>query len=256
MVLAAFAFGSATTISAVLMHRRYGRRIRNIDSLTPGLLARKRWLKGAVTSVGDADNFKFFHTPTFAGYTWPFKFRRVPSIGKELKDETLHIRMAGVDAPEASHFGKPAQPYSADSLAWLKDRILGKTVYVLPLRKDQYSRVVALVHQAPRILPGFLFLGKDLSAEMLKAGWATIYEQSGAEYGKIGKEGYKRLESQAKAARKGMWAHGTTGESPAEYKRRYAAASSQGEAEAAKPSPSRSRKKKKSWLARLFSPSK
>jgi len=256
LALTAFALGSATAISTVLVYRRYGRRIRNVNSITPELLARKRWLKGVVTSVGDADNFKFFHTPTLGGYTWPFKFRSVPSVGKDLKDETLHIRMAGVDAPEASHFGKPAQPYSAESLAWLQDRILGKTVYVLPLRKDQYSRVVALVHQAPRILPGFLFFGKDLSAEMLKAGWAAIYEQAGAEYGKLGKEGYQRLEEQAKVARRGIWARGTTGESPAEYKRRYTAASSLEEAEAAKPSSRRSSKKNRSWLARLFSRSK
>ncbi|PPR00271.1 hypothetical protein CVT26_009023 [Gymnopilus dilepis] len=254
LALAAFSLGSVTAVSSVMVYRRYGRRIRNVNHLTPDVLTGKRWLKGVVTSVGDADNFKFFHTPALGGYTWPFKFRSVPSIGKDLKDETLHIRMAGVDAPEASHFGKPAQPYSAESLAWLRDRILGKTVYVLPLRKDQYLRVVARVHQAPRILPGFLFLGKDLSAEMLKAGWATVYEQAGAEYGKLGKEGYLLLEAQAKAARRGMWARGTAGESPAEYKRRHAAASSLEEAEAARPTASRlSRKKKRGWFSRLFS---
>ena len=36
---------------------------------------------------------------------------------------------------------------------------------------------VALVHLSPRILPGFLFYGKDLSAEMLKSGWAVTYAQ-------------------------------------------------------------------------------
>ena len=36
---------------------------------------------------------------------------------------------------------------------------------------------VALVHLPPRILPGFIFYGKDLSAEMLKSGWAVTYEQ-------------------------------------------------------------------------------
>jgi endonuclease YncB( thermonuclease family) len=36
---------------------------------------------------------------------------------------------------------------------------------------------VALVHLSPRILPGFLFYGKDLAAEMLKSGWAVTYAQ-------------------------------------------------------------------------------
>ena len=69
-------------------------------------------------------------------------------------------------------------------------------MYCQLLRKDQYSRIVshspeittkvsclflllqvALVHLSPRILPGFLFYGKDLSAEMLKSGWAVTYAQ-------------------------------------------------------------------------------
>ena len=45
---------------------------------------------------------------------------------------------------KAGHFGKPAQPYAAESLAWLRERILGKTVYVKLLRKDQYSRIVSI----------------------------------------------------------------------------------------------------------------
>ncbi|KAF8958556.1 SNase-domain-containing protein [Flammula alnicola] len=248
--LTSFALGSATAMSAVLVYKRYARRIRNIDYITPKLLTRKRWLKGVVTSVGDADNFRFFHTSTLGGYSWPFKFRRVPALSKDLKDETLHIRIAGVDAPEAAHFGKPAQPYAAESLEWLRERVLGKKVYIQLLRKDQYSRVVAQVYLVPRLFPGFLFYGKNLPAEMLKAGWAMTYEQAGAEYGKLGKEGYLRLEAQAKAARKGMWKDGTNAETPAEYKRRYASAGSLDDAQAAKPVPVR--KTRKSWLRRLF----
>lgn len=36
---------------------------------------------------------------------------------------------------------------------------------------------VAQVYLAPRILPSFLFYGKNLPTEMLKAGWAVTYEQ-------------------------------------------------------------------------------
>lgn len=68
-------------------------------------------------SVGDADNFRLYHTPGI-GWNWPLKFRRIPSTSKgerlyltedfrlfnlcvaDLKDQTLHIRIAGVDAPE------------------------------------------------------------------------------------------------------------------------------------------------------------
>jgi endonuclease YncB( thermonuclease family) len=60
----------------------------------------------------------------------------------ELKDETLHIRIAGVDAPEAAHFGNPAQPHSQESLDWLRQTILGKSMRCQLLRKDQYNRIV------------------------------------------------------------------------------------------------------------------
>jgi endonuclease YncB( thermonuclease family) len=46
--------------------------------------------------------------------------------------------------PKAGHFGKPAQPYAAESLAWLRKRILGRKVYVQLLRRDQYSRIVSV----------------------------------------------------------------------------------------------------------------
>jgi endonuclease YncB( thermonuclease family) len=60
-----------------------------------------------------------------------------------LKDQTIHIRIAGADAPEAAHFGKPAQPGADEALAWLKGMIDGKSIWCQLVRKDQYSRVVS-----------------------------------------------------------------------------------------------------------------
>ncbi|KAK7032896.1 putative endonuclease LCL3 [Favolaschia claudopus] len=227
LALTAFALGSVTSISGALVYRRYFRRIPNGDWVTPDVLAKRRWVKGKVTSVGDSDNFRFYHMPGF-GWRWPLKFRRVPSTTKgeldstQLKDQTLHIRIAGVDAPEAAHFGKPAQPYAEEALSWLREEILGKTVYCQLLRRDQYGRTVSIVTLSPRLLPASWASGKSLSLEMLRAGWVTTYEQAGAEYGKWGKEEFLRVENEAKAARRGMWANGIPAESPSEYKRRYA----------------------------------
>jgi endonuclease YncB( thermonuclease family) len=68
----------------------------------------------------------------------------------DLKGKTIHVRLAGVDAPEVrkilfmdpawsdgqdcwhplrqlAHFGKPAQPYSREALEWCeRDPILSK----------------------------------------------------------------------------------------------------------------------------------
>ena len=98
----------------------------------------------------------------------------------------------------------------------------------------------------PRFLPGTISSGRSLALEMLAAGWATTYEQAGAEYGRWGKDAFLRAESIAKwvftiscnhlaaaclilssagcqhyrAAGCGIWEKGVDGETPAEYKRR------------------------------------
>ncbi|KAH6904434.1 mitochondrial protein [Coprinopsis sp. MPI-PUGE-AT-0042] len=203
---------------------RYARRMRTTEWITPDWLNGKRWVRGKVTSVGDGDNFRVFHTPPFGGYHWPFKLRSVPSARKELTSETLHVRLAGVDAPESAYFGRPEQPGAATAKAWLTDQILGRKVYVRLIRKDQYQRVVAHVHRPWRFFPGLLYKGPSVSEMMLKHGHACVYEQAGAEYGASGKEGYLALEEAAKKKRIGIWA-AEQGESPAEYKKRYAAQS-------------------------------
>ena len=119
----AFLLGSATAVGAFTVYRRYFKRIRNAQWITPDLLGRKRWITGIVTrcvllycsnspidhpptpghcslpptpnssvrtrvfiylflfgshSVGDADNFRLYHTPGF-GWRGLLKFRHVPT---------------------------------------------------------------------------------------------------------------------------------------------------------------------------------
>ncbi|KAI0632698.1 hypothetical protein C8Q77DRAFT_1059037 [Trametes polyzona] len=235
LALTAFLLGGATALGGSYVYVRHFRRILNGEWVTPEMLAKRRWIKGYVTSVGDADNFRLYHTPGI-GWRWPLKFRRIPVERADLKNQTIHIRIAGVDAPESGHFGRPSQPHSEDSLAWLKSQVEGKFVYCQLVRKDQYGRIVSVVHLKPRLLPGWLATGRDLSLEMLKAGWASVYEQAGAEYGRSGLEEFLRVQTEAQyiflpcvvRTKKGMWKHGTKGESPAEYKKRYREAAAAG----------------------------
>jgi hypothetical protein len=49
------------------------------------------------------------------------------------------------------------------------------------------------------MLPTWIpFRYRNVSIEMLKAGWATIYEQAHAQYGPLGKGFYLDVEKQAK----------------------------------------------------------
>jgi endonuclease YncB( thermonuclease family) len=113
------------------------------------------------------------------------------------------VRIAGVDAPEGAHFGKPAQPFAAEALAWLESYILNKRVRAFIYRRDQYERVVATVYVRR---PPF-FLRKDVGLELIRRGLATAYEgRTGAEFGGSKMEEiYKAAEAAAKKKGKGIW---------------------------------------------------
>lgn len=46
---------------------------------------------------------------------------------------------------QAGHFGRSAQPFSGESLAWLKNQVENKFVYCQLIRRDQYGRIVSAV---------------------------------------------------------------------------------------------------------------
>ncbi|KAJ2989323.1 hypothetical protein NUW58_g3528 [Xylaria curta] len=204
---------TATVVVSLQLYRSYLRRIPGAVHVQPSFF-RRRSLFGQVTSVGDGDNFHLFHTPggRLTGWGW---LRQVPNKRSELKNRTIPIRLAGIDAPEGAHFGRPAQPFATDALAWLSNYLLGKKVRAKVYRRDQYDRIVATVYTRR-----FLFR-RDVGLEMLKNGLATTYEaKSGAEFGGL-EEKYKAAEAKAKARKLGIWSGKPRDfESPREYKTR------------------------------------
>lgn len=135
------------------------------------------------------------------------------------KHKTISIRLCGIDAPERSHFGSKAQPFSDEAMNFLKHTLLNKKLYIKPLEIDRYGRCVARV-----LYKDHLFSRKkDISLEMLKLGLATIFESKG----KIDFDGqehiYKKAELESKKKKRGMWRLKKL-ESPAEFKRRLRAA--------------------------------
>lgn len=217
---------AATTIALLRLYKTFLRRIPNVDYLKPGLF-RRRSLYGYVTSVGDGDNFHLFHTPggRWLGWGW-LPGRRVDKM-KKLRDKTVHVRLAGVDAPELAHFGRPAQPYGQEALDWLRSFILHRYVRAYPYRRDQYDRVVCTVYRRR-----WGFFKTDVGHTMIKNGLATVYEAKfGSEFGNS-EEAYRAAEAKAKEKKVGMWHEpGLVGkllgrkrstESPRQYKTRMA----------------------------------
>lgn len=128
----------------------------------------------------------------------------------------IPIRLAGVDAPEGAHFGKPAQPFSAEALKWLSDYILHRNVRAYVYRKDHYDRIVATVYVRRWLIR------RNVGLEMVKRGLAVTYEgKTGAEFGGL-KEVYEKAMAKAKRKRRGMWSgKASEFESPGEYKKRW-----------------------------------
>ncbi|KGB74862.2 hypothetical protein CNBG_0700 [Cryptococcus deuterogattii R265] len=222
---------SALTLLGVMGYRRYWRRIKNADYVTSELLRRRAWIKGIVTSVGDGDNLRLYHTPG-PFFQYPFKIRSIPTTQKGLRNETISIRIAGVDAPENAHFGNPAQPHAKESLEWLRATILGKRMRCQLLAKDQYNRIVAVPYISRR-----LWWDRPLPLMMLKEGMAVVYKAGGAEYGPWGLDGMLKVEAEARDAKRGLWALRKF-ESPGDFKARMKLKSDVSEERPEKKSPS------------------
>jgi endonuclease YncB( thermonuclease family) len=174
------------------------RRIPNSEHIKPGQF-RTRSVFGKVTSVGDGDNFRLFHTPggRLAGWGW-LPWRKVPTRREDLTGKTIHIRIAGIDAPELPHFGRPGQPGGQEALEFLTSYIMNRRVRAHIYRRDQYERVVATVFVRK------WGLRRDVGLEMLKRGLATVYEAKyGAEFGAY-EQRYREAEARAKGRKVGM----------------------------------------------------
>jgi len=89
-----------------------------------------------------------------------------------MSTQTVYIRLAGIDAPEMGHFGRPGQPFAVESREELQRLVDGRTVRVRLLFKDQYKRAVA----AARVWRWGIW-PVDVSLHMVRKGLAVLYTQ-------------------------------------------------------------------------------
>ena len=163
---------------------------------------------GKTIRVIDGDTIRVRHLPFY-----PLK--KDATYDGLLSENTLSIRAYAVDAPEIGKFGNPSMPYASEAKDFTQKMVGDKVVEIKLLRKDQYGRAVAKV-QTKRFLP---FLKKDLTMELAKSGYGTLYTGGGAEYDGNRDKIEKAIE-RAKKGRKGLWVDGEANvQSPAEYKR-------------------------------------
>lgn len=89
----------AAVLLAAHVYRNFVRRVPTASHIPPRLL-RRRSLLGQVTSVGDGDNFRIYHTPggRLLGWGWA-PGRRVPTARRELKDQTVSFPFLSLPRP-------------------------------------------------------------------------------------------------------------------------------------------------------------
>ncbi|KNC47606.1 uncharacterized protein AMSG_02630, partial [Thecamonas trahens ATCC 50062] len=221
-VLALAAAGLA--VLATRLVRRYP----TAGSLPERAFSRNRVIRGRVVGVADGDNLRIYHQPPLlrwltSGWT--------PDLTRKLGATTVHIRLAGIDAPEAPHFGRPGQPYAEEARAWLEAYALGKAVKVKLLKRDQYGRAVASVkvdrlsRASPVPLPALFPFAwwSDVSMALVDAGFADVYTSGGAEHdGQL--EALESARDTARKRKRGMWRLGAAYVSPMEFKAKHNAA--------------------------------
>ena len=92
------------------------------------------------------------------------------------------VRLLDIDAPESS------QPSGAESTAYLKSLVGGRTVRVAGGGRDMYGRVLGVVWLD----------GEDVNLKMVREGMAWVYRHSANAQYAAAQEG-------ARAARRGLW---------------------------------------------------
>lgn len=131
----------------------------------------------------DGDTIRVRHVP---GYSFSNQ-EPEPLKKRGIADETLLIRLYGVDCPEiAKNKNQVTQPFGDTAKQFTSDLVYHQMVKITFLQKDRYGRAIAMVETLPSAgfaLSGLPGLGtKDLSLELARNGLAELYTGGGAEY--------------------------------------------------------------------------
>ena len=120
------------------------------------------------------------------------------------------VRLAGIDAPEASRFaGDPDQPFSQSARSLLATYTLNRMVDLKMYGTDADGHVLAEV-----------FVGdRNVNLALLQAGLAEATDHPAAEG--LNLQPYRRAEEEARRSGRGMWMQGNSYTSPREWRRSH-----------------------------------
>ncbi|CCK70878.1 Lcl3p KNAG_0F02110 [Huiozyma naganishii CBS 8797] len=247
----------STVGGSYLGFNRYLRQYQSARQI-PASIFKKRWLYGKVTSVGDGDNFHFYHLPggRIGGWGW---LRSVPRLDKAEFTSNKNIKTTGQSGwfkklrfnrnnnivTRSNYYmslqpamkGKiklptipvrlcgvdaPERAHFGNPSQPFSDEALNWLRYTI-LAKRVWIKPLS-IDQYNRCVARAVYwswLGgwKDISLQMVKEGLAVVYEgKSGAEFDGQERK-YRFNEFLAKSQKKGLWIQKKL-LTPGEYKKR------------------------------------
>lgn len=108
------------------------------------------------------------------------------------------VRLVGVDTPETVHPAKMVERYGPEASRFLANLLLGEEVYFAPEpagdRLDKYQRTLGYLYRVPD--------GLFVNLEIVRQGYGRAYTEYPFEHAAL----FRRLESRAREAGKGLWA--------------------------------------------------
>ena len=164
--------------------------------------ARVRSWQWSLFSLAFVSLLAAFFNPPDPGVTAP----DIEYVQRVVDGDTLlfgtgeRVRLIGVATPETKHPSKPVEQFGKEASAFTRKMVEGKRIRLeydpsnaARGHKDQYGRTLAFI---------FLEDGTLLNAEIIRQGYGHAYTQF--PFSRM--EEFRRLESEAREARRGLWA--------------------------------------------------
>ena len=126
----------------------------------------------------------------------PYRVQRVVDGDTLVLDDGTRVRLIGVDTPETKHPRKPVERLGPEAAAFTRRHVEGKLVTLQfdRERRDKYRRVLAYVYREDWFL----------NEELIRAGFSRAVTRY--PYSARMKRVFRAAESEARNARRGLWA--------------------------------------------------
>ncbi|MEI6747283.1 MAG: thermonuclease family protein [Methylococcaceae bacterium] len=151
---------------------------------------KKLILTAVILTIYNVANADFYSVHTIVGTVT--RVLDGDTLTVKTKTKNVTVRLSRIDAPEISHYGKPAQPYGKEAGDYLREVVKGEKVVVYDEGTDKYGRMIGTVMMG----------NENINALMVEDGYAWVYDQYAQD---VQGAGLNELESVAREKKKGLW---------------------------------------------------